>query len=187
MVGPFKGMTMGLPTPEELRASLQHEAESEKEELPPITHIELDCVDSRGHRYRGTFIFKVPTIGDQIEIGQMKARYLPQGSAADANAALLNEMVCFLEVTLQKPRPEWWKPFELYDSLPVTRVYAEALKYERRFLGRGQVDGSNEGVSSGDTENGESPAEEAAPGAGTSSRAFAKRRTIASSDRPGGD
>lgn len=99
-----------------------------------MTTLSIDAKDTRGKRYKASFVYKVPTIGEQIEIGRLKAAYLPQGAAADRNAQLLVEQICYLEVSIQKTDlPAWWKPFELYDAAPVTALYAEAIKYERRF------------------------------------------------------
>lgn len=122
-------------SPDELRKQWSSAAdEKEVEDLPPITTLSIDVVGSRGKRYQGSFVFKVPTIGEQIDIGRLKSAYLPQGSAADPNAALLVEQCCFLEVTIQKKNmPAWFRPFELYDASPVSALYAEAIKYERRF------------------------------------------------------
>lgn len=175
---------MGLPTPDEMGASLQSaplEA-AEKEKLDAETWFEIDCTDTRGNRYRGRFHYRVPTLGQTIEIGRMKAAYLPNGAATDRTAALLVEQICYLHITLQKPTPAWWKPFELYDALPVSTLYAEAISYEARFLGVGSNDGSNKGAPAGAPENNASPAVADANGTGLSTRAASKRRTIASTD-----
>jgi len=126
--------------PEKLREQIEEsfkpsDEKEEAEDLPPITKIHIDVQGWRGRRYEGDFVFKVPTLGDQIAIGRMKAAYLPTGSPTDPNAMVLTEQICYLEVTLQKPRPDWWKPFQLYDGVPVSALYAEAVAYERRFHG----------------------------------------------------
>lgn len=109
--------------------------------LPAITKLKVDVTDGRGKKYVGEFTFKVPTLGDQVQIGRLKTVYLPSGSPADTNAALIVEAICYLEVTLQGDKPSWWKPFEMYDITPVSALYQEALSYERRFLG-GDQDGA---------------------------------------------
>lgn len=172
-----------LPSPSEVREQLLPVPEDEeKEELSPATTLHVDCIDKRGHRYLGAFHYRVPTLGDLVEIGKMKTFYLPQGAAADDTARLLIEEICYLEVTLQKPRPSWWEPFKMFDPLPVHRLYAEAMSYERRFLGRAQVDGSGAGAGSESAEDAGAVPVEAHDGAGASARAVAKRRTIASTD-----
>ena len=139
-----------MQTPEEL---LKHIEETEKAEaadrgeLPPITRLKIDVEGTRGKRYRGEFIFHVPTLGDQIQMGRLKSTYLPQGGAADANAAILTEQICYLAVTIQDPKPEWWNPFGMYDAAPIGTLYGEALTYERKFHGRDEV---GESASSGD-------------------------------------
>lgn len=122
--------------PEKLHAQLEEADKPEAlEEVLPVTKIHLD-VESEGKRYEGDFVYKVPTLGDQIAIGRMKTAYLPQGAIADPNAALIVEQVCYLEITLQKPRPDWYQPFKLYDAVPISRLYAEAVAHERRFHGQ---------------------------------------------------
>lgn len=179
---------MGLPTPDEMSAALQSaplEA-AEKEKLDAETWIELDCTDARGFRYQGRFHFRVPTLGQQIEIGRMKAAYLPNGAAMDRTATLLVEQICYLHITLQKPLPKWWTPFEMFDATPVSTLYAEAISYEARFLGAGSNAGSNAGAHSGDPEDKQRTPVADANGAGLSARAASKRRTIASSEHEGG-
>jgi len=130
---------MPIATPDEMRRRLsgsQLDEDEEYEDLSPMTTLSIDIKDTRGKRYNASFVYKVPSIGEQIEIGRLKSAYLPQGAVADRNAQLLVEQICYLEVTIQKnDLPAWWKPFELYDAAPVTALYAEAIKYERRFLG----------------------------------------------------
>lgn len=121
-------------SPEDLRKQWGAAEEKAVEDLPPLTTLTIDVTGSRGKHYQGSFVFKVPTIGEQIEIGRLKAAYLPQGATSDPNAALLVEQCCFLEVTIQKKgMPAWFRPFDLYDAAPVSALYAEAIKYERRF------------------------------------------------------
>jgi hypothetical protein len=108
------------------------EAEEALDEISPVTTLSIDVTDTRGRRYRGDFVFKVPTLGEQIQIGRLKNEFLPNGAASDPNSLALNEQICFLQVTIQK-KPDWWKPFQFYDATPVSALYGEALKYERTF------------------------------------------------------
>lgn len=110
-------------------------AEEQHEELPPTTVIDLDCLGFRGRRYQGRFIYRVPTLGMNVQIAQLKDQYLPGGGRASPADALLVEQICYLEVCLQAPRPEWYKPLHLYDAIPIGTLYGEAIKYEARFLG----------------------------------------------------
>jgi len=128
-----------MENPEEISRRLDEahadfaKTEEAADELSPIKSIQLDVQGSR-KRWVGDFVFKVPTLADQVKIGAMKTAYLPMGSANDVSAATLVEQICYLEVTLQK-KPDWWKPMEFYDATPVSKLYEEVTRYERRFHG----------------------------------------------------
>jgi hypothetical protein len=125
-----------LRTPAEMRAEVEGaDSDQQAEQLPPTTTFNIDET-VRGRRFQGTFGFKVPTLADQIVIGQMKNRYLPGGGTADVQSALLVEYICYLEVTLTS-KPTWWKPLEFTEADLVMKVYQEAVSYTNRFLGRG--------------------------------------------------
>lgn len=128
--------------PSEARKRLEslNEEAPEAAQLSPKTVLRVDVTDGRGKRYQGNFPFRVPTIGDQVRIGQLKAVYLPNGAAADPNAAMLVEQMCYLEACLEQPRPAWWQPTSFYDTAPITALYKEALDYERKFLSGDKVD-----------------------------------------------
>jgi hypothetical protein len=130
---------MDLKTPSELRRELTQKPSTTQPRLPPFTRIEVDET-IRGVRYAGSFTFKVPTLADQIVIGQMKARYLPNGSKTDPTSELLVEQICYLEVTLQEPRPSWWRPLEFTEADVLAKVYVEAMGYANTFLGRDKID-----------------------------------------------
>jgi hypothetical protein len=131
-----------LKSPSEIKKELTQKKPTER--LPTTTRIEVDET-IRGVRYAGTFVFKVPTLADQILIGQIKARYLPNGGKADPVSELLVEQICFLEVTLQDPKPSWWRPLEFTESDLLARVYVEAMGYANTFLGRNAVSGKTDG------------------------------------------
>lgn len=159
-------MDRKLKSPAEMRAGIA--AGAKTEHLPPTTTFVIDET-IRGQRYQGTFSYKVPTLADQILIGQMKNRYLPGGGAADPQSAALVEYICYLEVTLTA-KPTWWTPMEFTEADLVMKVYAEALAYANKFLGRDTKRGSaNEGDEgedgSGDDPDSESDVGEALPGA----------------------
>jgi hypothetical protein len=147
--------------PEKLKDQLLAPSDDEKpdEDLPAITTLNLDVVGEKGKRYTASLTYKVPNLGEQILIGNMQAQYLPRGGLADSNAALLTEQICYLTVTLQRPLPDWWKPFAFFDATPVSALYALAVAYERRFHGadakpkrpeetarEGEADDSGDGV-----------------------------------------
>lgn len=131
-------MDRKLRPPDEILAGLDGAAAAEDGPLPPRTQIEVDEM-ALGVRYAGTFSFEVPTIADMITIGRMKAEYLPNGAVADPQATMLVEQVCYLAVTCKKA-PAWWKPFEFRSGDIVAKVYAEAVAYANRFLGRDKND-----------------------------------------------
>jgi hypothetical protein len=137
-----------MQTPKELLKQIEQSEAAEaadRGELPPITRLTIDVEGTRGKRYRGEFTYHVPTLADQIQMGRLKSTYLPQGSAADANAAILAEQICYLAVTIQDPTPEWWNPFAMYDAAPVGALYGEALTYERKFHGTDADSADNAG------------------------------------------
>jgi hypothetical protein len=126
-----------MKTPEELLEKIAGDADAKEAEttLPGITKLHIDVTGTRGVRYQGDFIFRVPRMIDQVSIGRLKSEYLPQGGVADPNAAIIVEQLCYLAVTLQDPKPDWWQPSEFYDAAPLGAVYKEALNYERKFHG----------------------------------------------------
>ena len=137
-------MRAGVVDPEEALKQLERGAakeDGEREEVPAVTTIEIDVKDARGKRYVGRFYYSVPTLGDQIKIGQVKAVMLPQGSPADVNAAVLVDMLAYLQVTLtfneHYPKPSWWNPTKLYDAAPFDALYRRCLDHEAAFHGRG--------------------------------------------------
>lgn len=168
----------------------QETAGSPKEEgdLPATTQIEIDVVGSRGKRYQHVFTYTVPTLGDQIDIGKLKTLFMPQGSGADPNAALLNEQIAYLTVTIdQDSVPSWWVPMEMRDAAPIGALYREALDYERRFHGapaETRGDGPDEGVdvAEGDSDAG-TGTDAADGGVGGGAQPPAQRRKTLSSSR----
>jgi len=112
--------------------------EAAEEDVPAVTVINIDVKDGRRKRYAGAFYFRVPNIGDQIRIGQIKQAMLPGGSP-DINATVLVDQLAYLQVVLtfsaEYPKPEWWKPTTLYDATPLTELYRRCLAYEAKFHG----------------------------------------------------
>jgi len=142
---------MGLPDPEEALAKARgaHVAEEKSELLGPTTLIDIDVKDARGERYTGTFFYKVPTLGQQVEIGKMKNMYLPTGSGADVSAATVVEVICYLTVCItfndKHAKPKWWNPMEAYNLDPYSALFGRCLDYEARFHGKGANPGADEG------------------------------------------
>ncbi len=171
-------------TPDELKKQIEGEDDEPEEELPPLAMLTIDVKGSRGRRYAHSFKYKVPTLGEQVMIGRMKAEYLPKGGDADSNAALLIEQICYLEVTLQKEGvPAWWKPFELYDAAPVGALYGEAVKYERRFHGSAADAEPDQADASARPEDTNGAVSEDSAGVGRKVQPAAKRRKVVVSNR----
>lgn len=146
--------------PEEVLAELRGKAhdEEEAEEMDPSTVITMDLED-RGRRYTGRFLYTVPTLGQSIELGALKARYLPQGSASDANAALLADVIAYLTVTIRfdkkHPKPKWWDPMNARFVAPYSWLYGRCLEYEAQFLGNREDGAGDEEGDDGRDESGE--------------------------------
>lgn len=128
--------------PERLRQEMSKRDQAPKKEdddgdVPAVKRIDIDVTDSRGKHYAGSVVYRVPAIGQQIEIGRMKAAMMPAGAPTDGDmAGMLCEMLCYLAVTLDKNSlPPWWKPHRFYDSTVVSFVYAQARAHHARFLG----------------------------------------------------
>lgn len=162
--------------------SRQNEEKEEENEDSPISTFSIDCKDTRGKVYAGQFTFRVPALGDQIKIAQMKAHYLPNGAAADPNGLMLAEMISYLEITLTE-KPSWWAPHLFYDATAVNEVYGRCLAYADRFLGKNQV-GRDDHDGSGDEEEDDESADHSDHGdVGGGVRASSKRREVLSANR----
>jgi len=157
----------------------------------PVTQIDIDEQSPDGkRRYKGVFVFKVPTLGDRSDIAALKTRYLQQLTNVADDGQALAEMLAYLAVTIEfEKAPEWWKKsklgMDLYDYAPVLALYGRCREYEATFLGGGPVAPSNEGA----TPTG---AESSAPGdMGTHVPAAPKRRevvaTVGARSRGAGD
>lgn len=142
-------------------AEIKRQAEEESEEAAdsPTTVIEVNTV-VRGTSYRGTFVFRVPSIKDQITIGQMKALYLPNGATADPASATLVEQICYLEVCLGPDRPNWWKPMEFKEGDLLALVYQRGIAYANKFLGRDKGDAEDSGSDGIEDSGGNPPDDE---------------------------
>lgn len=149
-----------LKSPDELKMDL---ARNPTEQLKAFTSFTIDET-ILGIRYQGLFNFKVPTVADQIMIGQMKNNYLPNGGKADPQSELLVEQICYLSVTLQDPKPVWWKPMEFTATDLISKLYLEALAYANRFLGRNTDTGANSGSNESQDDGSDALGDESAMG-----------------------
>ena len=110
------------------------------EALSPIATLSLDVSGGHGRRYAGKFKFKVPTMGDRVDIAATKARYLTQVSNVEGLGDNIAEALAYLHTTIDdEGAPDWWKStnqgVDLYDFQPLLTLYADARAYERKFLG----------------------------------------------------
>lgn len=125
------------------------------EALSPSTTLEIDCASPDGRRrYAGSFQFKVPSLGDRIDIDVLAAKYLQQMKTA-AEGYQLARMIAYLAVTIStEGAPEWWtkskQGLELYDYQPVVELYARAVAYEARFCGGPAVDAGDRDEAEGE-------------------------------------
>lgn len=122
------------------------QAEAE-DEIPPITMLALDVKDRRGKHYTGNFYYAVPTLGDQIKMGQIKTGYLGQGGTPDVNATSIVEVLTYLTVCIhfddKNKKPAWWNPLAMYDLTPYMALYTRCLEYEAKFHGEASVGGDD--------------------------------------------
>jgi hypothetical protein len=140
-------------------AASRFSEEDKKEELSPITILEIDVEVPNGKRYIGKFRFQVPTLGDLIDIGSTCARYLGQIENSNPTAEALAHALAFLHVTIKEDKinPTWWREtsrgVDLYHSKPIFTLYRLAVEYQAKYLGasvevgdikKSPEDGSNE-------------------------------------------
>lgn len=176
-----------LEDPTAVRKQLEKVRKDESapdDDVPRITILHIDVPGSRGRHYKGDFSYQVPSIGDTIEVGQLKARYLPNGAVADVRAAVLVEAVSYLAVTLQPPVPEWWRPMDFMDEGPILALYKEARDYERRFLG--EAVGEEDAAASRGAEDAGGDGAEAQAAPVEDLQPPAKRREVLASHGSGG-
>lgn len=125
--------------------------QSDESPTSPETYLELteESLDGR-RKYHGKFKFKVPTMGDRVDIGVLKARYGQQLSL-DASPDNIAEALAYLNVTIDaEAAPKWWKDSRggigLYDFQPLLALYAKARAYEATFLGGRSKPDADEGA-----------------------------------------
>jgi hypothetical protein len=161
-------MTMQQPanrkSAAEVARSRREEPDDQDKEILPVTTLNLDVSGGNGRRtYAGKFRFKVPTMGDRIDIGALKAQYLQQLEGVDGSTDSLADALAYLNVTLDaKSVPDWWRDsnfgIDLYDYQPLLTLYAMARAYEATFLGgsddaagdEGEAEGGPDGDGDGD-------------------------------------
>ena len=157
----------------------------------PVTQIDIDEQSPDGRRrYKGVFVFKVPTLGDRSDIAALKTRYLQQLTNVGPEGVAVAEMLAYLAVTVNLEKaPEWWKKsklgMDLYDYAPVVALYGRCREYEATFLGGGAGSAGDEGTTPTGAESADSG------GVGAVVPAAPKRReviaTVGARNRGAGD
>lgn len=142
--------------------------------VSPETVLEVDVYGGDGARhYVGKFRFKVPTMGQRVDIAALKARYTQELQNLDRQGDNIADAIAYLNITLDaKSAPAWWTDskggIDLYDFQPLLSLYAKARAYEATFLGGrakpagddGAPEGGADDAAGGDVGDGvQSPAE----------------------------
>ncbi|BAK52962.1 tail assembly chaperone [Bacillus phage SP-10] len=83
-------------------------------------------------KYTGRFIFKHPTVLDQMNIDVLKTQMLQGFETPSIIADNIAHMSSTLTVVLVEA-PEWFKINEIYDYEILDRVYEEYLQWYRTF------------------------------------------------------
>ena len=123
-------------------AASRFSGEDKREELSPVTTLEIDEETPNGKRYSGKFRYRVPTLGDIIDIGNLYSRYIENANNPDQTAEALAYAFAFLHVTIKDDEinPPWWKEsnrgVDLYHSAPIFKLYRLAIEYQARYLGK---------------------------------------------------
>jgi hypothetical protein len=127
------------------------EGAKKAEAVSPIKLIDIETVIG-GVPCSGRFYFRVPSIGEQIRIGQIKQMMLPGGSP-DPLATLLVDQLAYLQVAIhftpENPRPAWWNPTSFYDAQPISMLFGRCLDHEATFHARHAKHRSDAGVAGG--------------------------------------
>jgi hypothetical protein len=131
-------------------AAARQQADEEEVPSSPATVLSVDFTSPQGKHYDGKFKYKVPTLGERVDISVLKAQYLQQVDNVSMEGTQLADMLAYLAITveLNDATPAWWKEskqgIDLYDYQPVVALYTEARSYEARFLGGDKTAGGTE-------------------------------------------
>lgn len=99
---------------------------------------DLDYQDRRGRRWRGTFQAHVLNVRERRESGILMADLLGglSPAAVHGDVATMANVVSWLTLALDKPRPRWAEDLEaLLDPQVVLAIYDEVASYEATFWG----------------------------------------------------
>lgn len=123
--------------------------------MSPKTILVLNEQSLDGRRkYHGKFPFKVPSMGDRVDIGVLKTKYLNEIANVEGEGYSIAESLAYLGITLNHDKcPQWWQDsnrgIELYDFQPMLSLYAQARAYAATFLGAAPEHPRDEGADAG--------------------------------------
>ncbi len=143
---------MDQPPSRKSIGDVAEEAAKPETALSPHKVLELDCKSANGRRsYKGKFPYKVPTMGDRVDIATLRAQYTQQVQNVAADGVSIADMIAYLNVTLDQEKcPDWWKEskfgIDLYDYTPIMELNDLGRAYEATFLGDGSDAGGDEGT-----------------------------------------
>jgi hypothetical protein len=102
---------------------------------------ELDWEDHRKRRWQGRFTNKILTIRERKLFGSLRARQaggVPLESLSPDTSSLIF-MTCWMEISLQDPRPEWFRDIDSLSNINlIEAVFEEVAAHERTFHGDGE-------------------------------------------------
>ena len=108
--------------------------------LSPKTTLVLDVTAAGGKKYEGKFQFRVPSMGDRIDIAALRSRYLQELEHVDSTGTNIADALAYLSITIDNASaPAWWRDsnngIDLYHYEPLFKLYALGRAYESTFLG----------------------------------------------------
>ena len=97
----------------------------------------------------GTFVFKYPTLMDELQIDSKMSSLLAGNSTPSITAVnIAYQMALLAHVTVKAP--EEWKLEDLYSDKQLDAVYKEYLRGYREVFGEDEASDSNEGGTEGE-------------------------------------
>lgn len=113
---------------------LTEEGASKDKSLRFTKRFHMTWTDDEGTKHEGDFVIKRPTLGDQARIGVLCAEYREDKppSSIDRATFSLHEWVATCAVIVTHS-PEWFDPVNMYDTLPVKKVYEVAFAWFATF------------------------------------------------------
>ncbi len=123
-------------------------------EAPPIisreTGVLVDFVEGDGTSREASLVYRVPGIEDYATMATFRAgpRWGKIPVDVDPMTEEMLRRVCYLEVTIQRPRPDWIEDFGKIDPKLLSELFEEVSRHERRFRDHSIHRGESFGVDS---------------------------------------